>query len=78
MKLQELFTDESKWCQGAIAKNAKGDNTCFNDPEAVCWCLLGAILKFSEHPCQLTDEIHSKGNIPYIADFNDAPNHNLC
>ncbi len=45
MKVFELFQDESNWTQLALARNAAGESIDPNDPEAVCWCLYGAIMK---------------------------------
>lgn len=43
MKIKELFSDPSKWAQGHYGLTAEGD-TCFgSDPDAVCFCLSGAV-----------------------------------
>ena len=40
----ELFSDESKWISGALARDLNG-YTC--EPEVgVCWCAVGAFIKF--------------------------------
>ena len=46
MKIRELFTDESKWTTHAYARTKEG-KVLLNAhlPEAVCWCLDGAISK---------------------------------
>ncbi len=45
MKVSELLMDDSKWCQGAYAIDAKG-NAVGEDSDDVCrWCLMGAIYK---------------------------------
>lgn len=43
MKVKELLTDESKWTRHANARDAVKDKVPPTDPEAKCWCLLGAI-----------------------------------
>lgn len=43
MKVRELFSDESKWKQGVGSTNSAGEKVPYDDPTAVCWCLLGAI-----------------------------------
>jgi hypothetical protein len=43
MTLQELFTDETKWCKGAVARDANGYPVLSDSPSAVCWCLYGGI-----------------------------------
>lgn len=43
MKVRELFTDESKWTQHTRARDVNGRGVDENSPDAVCWCLTGAI-----------------------------------
>ena len=43
MKVKDLLTDESKWTQGAFARNSEGYSVHINSCFASCWCLLGAI-----------------------------------
>lgn len=43
MKIKELLTDETKWTQFAVARDALGGRVHANDPTACKWCLLGAI-----------------------------------
>lgn len=45
MKVRELFSDESKWTQGADARNALGEKVMAEAEDAVCWCLFGAVQK---------------------------------
>lgn len=45
MKVQELFSDESRWTKYQPASDAEG-NFCFVDDENACsFCLLGALVK---------------------------------
>jgi hypothetical protein len=45
MKVRELLCDESKWTQYANARDGYGLQTSADSPDAVCWCLSGAIDK---------------------------------
>lgn len=45
MKIKDLLTDESKWCQGAYAKDIHGNFVRAVSPDAVAWCLRGASWK---------------------------------
>lgn len=45
MKIQELLSDESKWCQGVMALDRYGACTAPSAKDACRWCLFGAILK---------------------------------
>ena len=41
----ELLDTPDKWTQGLAARDANGDSVYSSAPEAVCWCLEGAICK---------------------------------
>lgn len=43
--VKALLSDESKWTKGYTARDANGKGTFADDPNAVCWCLTGAIDK---------------------------------
>ena len=43
MKAYELLSDESKWCQGDFARDVHGEAVNSHSPEAVRWCLTGAL-----------------------------------
>ena len=45
MKIHELWTDESKWCRNANARNVHGAVVDPLDPNATQWCLKGATMK---------------------------------
>mgnify|MGYP001617979934 CR=1 FL=1 len=45
MKAYELLGDESKWCQKSFAVDVHGLGICAGDPQAVAWCLDGALLR---------------------------------
>lgn len=45
MKIQDLLSDETRWCKGTSARDCD-DKPCHSqDSGAVRWCLLGAIRK---------------------------------
>lgn len=54
-QVRNLFTDRSHWTQGQGARKADGGLCRVKSPEAVCWCLTGAIAKFAanNHQAQL-------------------------
>lgn len=45
MKIKELFSDESKWTTLVPARNVNGEIVNGCDPEATCWCIVGAAYK---------------------------------
>ena len=45
MKVKELLSDKKRWTQRGLAKNAKGREVHYDDPQAFSFSLLGAILK---------------------------------
>ena len=50
MKISQLLTDESKWCQHYYALNVCHRSVPFDSTEARQWCLLGAarVCKYNE------------------------------
>jgi hypothetical protein len=45
MKTYELLDTPEKWTKGAFARDSKGDPVDPVSPEAVCWCIEGALQK---------------------------------
>jgi hypothetical protein len=43
MQVKELPTDESKWTKGAYARDSEGYGVPPSSPDAVSWCLMGAV-----------------------------------
>lgn len=43
MKIKELLSDQSKWCQKHCALDIYGRPAESISREAVCWCLFGAM-----------------------------------
>lgn len=76
MKIKELLTDESKWTQNAFGRDAEG-LACFSgDPDAVCWCLLGAMTVCYPNSyirAEIIRKIHKHLLNNTVFNFNDAP-----
>ena len=45
MKISELLTSKDKWTQGPEAEDRYGRPVYHDSPRAVCWCLMGALMK---------------------------------
>jgi hypothetical protein len=43
MKAKDILSDASKWTRGAYARNSNCEECSVNSPEAVQYCLLGAV-----------------------------------
>lgn len=72
----DLLSDPGKWTQGSYGKTSKGTDTWGNDPNAVSFCLLGAIQRVTNDRLtsalfisQLTNKIEREN----IVKFNDDP-----
>lgn len=42
------IADPARWTQGALARDANGEETCAGYPNAVRWCAIGAL--YAEQP----------------------------
>ncbi len=42
MKIKELLKSPKQWTKGQYARNKSGLAIQSTDPEAVCWCIMGA------------------------------------
>ena len=81
MKMKELLSSESKWTQQHYATDKRGRSCSSFDPEAVCYCLLGALNKCYVNDAEYDDAkrllqktIEKKyGLIFSIAKWNDNP-----
>ena len=40
-----IFADENNWTRGALARNRNGDTCNWDDPNAVRYCALGALIR---------------------------------
>lgn len=45
MKIQDLLTDETRWCKGFSARDCDGNPCGSQESVAVRWCLQGAVRK---------------------------------
>lgn len=43
-RVRELLTDPNHWTREAWARKADGAACSFDDPDAGCWCLVGALM----------------------------------
>ena len=77
MKIHELYTNESKWTKRAEARNSEGDKTFFDDHEATCFCLFGALFKCypdNKERRGIRLRIEARLNFVPITQWNDDPN----
>ena len=80
MKAHELLTDPKRWTQGAPARDAAGVEVSEHDKSAVCWCMMGAIIKcyggsFAQCNKQfnkVADKLEELYGNPQIHKFNDC------
>lgn len=71
-KLLELFGPNGEhWTQGTFARDADGREVMVRAPDAVCWCIGGAVRKLGIF---ISTSIELEEAIPgdYFADFNDS------
>lgn len=74
VKIKELFSDPSRWTQGAFARDKDGNEVSPRSRKAVCWCLEGATEK-----CYKGDDIFEAartihrglGDHEFVAVWND-------
>lgn len=83
LALDELLSDPARWAKKYYAYNAEGMQCDADDPEAVCWCLDGAVFKVVIDPESLqgdttpltrliNDAIAEVSSIGHTVFFNDA------
>lgn len=78
----ELLSDPARWHKGSYAGNMLGEPVPTHDPEAVCWCLSGALVRSNsvnigyiahdEAYHALTTVVQDMGHST-IVKFNDHP-----
>jgi len=74
MKVHELLSTRDRWTQGALARRSSTLQTATHDPEAVCWCLAGAIVRCYHKPEEywpIIKKVTEELAIPAIAAWND-------
>lgn len=72
---RELLSDEKRWTKGASARDATGDDVDPRSERAVCWCVVGAVVKSTLgmlHQEAALNQVHDVVDEP-IPEFNDAP-----
>lgn len=80
-QVREIIFNEQQWTQHSLARNAERKKTLPTDPEATCYCLIGAIVKVS-HPDvdlerRLIECIHinSDFKVGNLSLYNDSHTH---
>lgn len=79
IEARKLLEQPEHWTQGVFARNAKGRPVNMTAPDAVCFCISGAIGRASDKDSQrwqaaldfLCEKIRRKN----IANFNDTHTH---
>lgn len=78
-----VIADPAHWTRGVMARDSRGLSVLPNEPEAFCFCMLGALRKVvgkfnpsGEHKSFLRDAIqaYTCKSMP-IGDFNDDDTH---
>ena len=83
-KAKAVIADPKHWAQGFYAKDAKGQTLLPCNPDAVCWCSVGALEKvayeedtystrFAATKCLF--EVSAEYGYSGITDFNDNSSH---
>lgn len=62
---RELLSEPARWTQNALARTAENEVANGYDPNAICWCLYGAL----QHAAGVSDVIAAE---TYIAEQLDA------
>ena len=76
--VKELLSSPDKWTQNAFARDAYAVSLNACNPDAVCWCLSGAILTTYEDEdieevwCKLTEVIRRRSGHRDVVGFNDS------
>ncbi len=79
MKIKELLNDKTKWCQQHAAVDHNDNPTCPRGPDAVRWCLIGALLKCDPaEDSAVLEKLQSTiqqitGKYGGVIGYNDAP-----
>jgi hypothetical protein len=78
--VRELLSDPNHWTKGAYARDARDNFREPRAPDAVKFCLLGALARFdaSEYEpalSRLAVGVQRRGQNATLAQFNDASSH---
>lgn len=72
MRLSELLNSADKWTHTFLARDADGLSVLPQDPKAVCWCLLGAVIKCKiQKFSTFTNVVRKHTKFDSVAMFND-------
>ena len=73
MKIYELLNEPSKWTRYTGARDMRGNKISISSPDAVCWCLMGAVHKCYnlEEQEEILDKISNYLKPIIITDWND-------
>ena len=73
----DLIEPEGAWTTDASARNQSGESVSVRNPDAVCFCALGAILRFGGGAMNADDYfgnfLQDRQNWLAIGHWNDAP-----
>ena len=80
---RELLSEESRWTQEAYARDVEGRVLYPNNPNATCFCAVGALRKVTgiesdmepqvyDPLCELINTAEMRGCVSCIPDYNDA------
>ena len=78
---RDLITPPERWTTGWYARDKDGAETDSKSPDAVCWCTLGAVNKFSPDIHQELEENEALRVLmvamktPWPSRFNDTHTH---
>lgn len=76
IQVWELLSDESRWTKTKMARDAAMLVVPYDDPSAVCWCLVGALRKTSTNGTNFFGAWQKLEDMcGHIADFNDSHTH---
>lgn len=59
---QELKEHPDHWGKGSFALDATGRNVATTSPDAVCWCIMGMIRKYTRPPSDPRSDIATPEN----------------
>lgn len=80
-RLDQLFSNESRWVQGALARSERKNMVKPTSRRAVCWCIEGGIRKLFKHYDEkesirkTLEAVVPEGIYPFgiLEGFNDHP-----